>query len=214
MLNLIKAVEELDVMADALGFAKTEGSFQLSVRAAVRGYWNGGFTRFQFFETLELAITRGYTQAWHAGAKECGLAPDELSNDELNALQDHINEQFQYIPGFADAVEEGSKANGGKLQPLFDRSELWVIRYRQIGSEARAMACADKKLEWRLGATEKHCRSCLALNGQVRRGSYWTDSGILPRVPGASYLDCGGWRCDCDLVPTDKPMSRGRLPRL
>ena len=59
-----------------------------------------------------------------------------------------------------------------------------------------------------------NCNSCLKLDGKVKRASWWTENNVLPRVPGAPWLACKGWRCQCGLFPTDKPLSRGRMPKL
>ncbi len=52
-----------------------------------------------------------------------------------------------------------------------------------------------------------NCNSCQKLNGKIKRGSYWQKT-IMPR---SRNLECGGWRCCCDLVPTDDPISKGKL---
>ncbi len=59
-----------------------------------------------------------------------------------------------------------------------------------------------------------NCSSCLKLDGKVKRASWWTENNVLPRVPGAPWLACKGWRCQCGLFTTDKPLSRGRMPKL
>lgn len=55
----------------------------------------------------------------------------------------------------------------------------------------------DQWYQWRLGATERHCRDCAHLNGQIHRASEWRAAGIMPQSPD---LECGGWNCDCSLV--------------
>ena len=48
-----------------------------------------------------------------------------------------IVQENGYIAGFADAVEEKSKANGGKLGPLLVRADLWVKRYNDLRNRAK-----------------------------------------------------------------------------
>lgn len=198
---------------------KNKADFRRAMRAAVRGLWQGYFDGFDFVDQFRAALTRGLTQAWHAGAAECGIKPDEFSDDETRALNNLIYGQLPYAPGFANEIitererqaEEGAVA--GTLAKYFNRVDVWVNRYDEAKNQARVMACADKKLRWTLGRAE-HCSSCVKLDGKVKRASYWYDNGIIPRVLGAPYLECRGYRCQCSLVPTDEPLSKGPLPKL
>lgn len=192
----------------------SEVGYRNAIRASVRALWSGVFDYDNFWDGLSTAIKFYFPRAWHEGAIDCGIAPNELTSAEKSKLQQAINYEFQWIHGYATAIEENSQANGGKLSPLFSRAEIWIGRWEGVKSEARTMACGNKKLKWILGTTEKSCSSCLKLDGKVKRASYWEEKGILPRVHGASYLECKGFRCDCTLQVTDEPMSRGPLPKL
>jgi hypothetical protein len=160
------------------------------------------------------AIERGLTSAWYEGAAQCGVLPEELTIDEIKLLNFRISQQMNYLNRFAKAVEAGSKENGGKLTPLMQRAQLWVNRYNDVVGEAQLSACKDQKLRWDLGATEKHCRTCYALNGKVKRASFWKKLGVRPQNAPNSLIECGGWKCDCKFTVTDEPMTRGVMPAL
>jgi hypothetical protein len=171
-----------------------EGQYRRSIRSAVRGLWAGEFDYGQFYDAMLTAINFHVPRAWYAGARECGILPAELTKDEKLEMERAIAYELQWIDGFATAIEENSKASGGKLGPLFSRAEIWIGRWEGIKARAMALACADQKLKWTLGATEKPCGSCLKLNGKIKRASFWYESGILPRQHGAEYLECHGFR--------------------
>jgi hypothetical protein len=97
-----------------------------------------------------------------------------------------------------------------RLRTASSRLPMWINRYTEVVNTAKTMACANQKLMWTLGPTE-HCSSCLKLEGKVKRGKFWQESGVLPQ---SRQLECGGFRCQCSLQPTDAPLSRGSLPRL
>jgi hypothetical protein len=185
----------------------SESNFRSGVRSSVRGFWNGSLSRSQFKDALASVIKRNLTNAFNEGAKECGIAASELTDDELSSRDDFIEEQIGFIGGFADAIREGDKVSGEKLQPLFDRAEMWVNRYKDIRNRAKVTTCKDAKLEWRLGATERHCADCSGYNGKVYRASLWAESDIRPQHP---RLSCHGYRCLCTLVKTDKRASQGK----
>lgn len=187
--------------------------YRSGLRAAIRGLWTGVLDREQFWDGMVRASEVNLTRAWRSGAAECGIAPDELTQEELTALDKAIDYELLWIGGFATTIEANSKAKKGKLTPLFTRAEIWIGRWEGVRAQAKTMACGDQKLKWVMGPTE-HCDSCRKLSGKVKRASWWKENGILPRVHNAPYLACGGWRCECDLEVTTDPLSRGRMPRL
>jgi len=204
-------------IAKARRLGKDAGGYTRAIRSNVRALWNGTWDYETFYQGMVETIRSyqvGLPAAWHAGAKECGILPGELTKDERVTLEQAIQYELQWIDGYATAIEENSKAEGGKLGPLFSRAAIWTGRWEGVKSAAMAMACADRKLMWIEGDTAQGCRSCTRLDGKVKRGSFWKERGILPRVHGADYLECRGFRCLCRLVPTDEPVSKGPLPKL
>lgn len=71
---------------------------------------------------------------------------------------------------------------------------------------------AGPRLVWRLGATEQHCATCFALDGTVATVTAWGASGLRPQAAPNPRLECGGWRCDCSLTPTDQELTLGGIP--
>lgn len=187
--------------------------YRSGIRSAIRGLWNGAIDRQQFTDVMTGVIDRGLRFAFAEGAKGCGITPDDYTEAETTALNDAILSEFSHTDSLADAVEAGSKANKGKLDPLFQRAEMWILRYQDVVNRGRVMACGDKKFKWAMGATEKHCRTCNALSGQVRRGSFWREH-VLPQNPENPKLECKGYKCRCELQLTTDPVTRGRLPSL
>lgn len=189
-------------------------NYRMDIRAVVRGLWSGVLTYFQAWEQMDLAIRRGLPLAWQDGSEECGILPSEWTPEEKQALESAINGELGYIDGFLTAIEEGSKANGGKLGPLFQRADLWISRYVDVRNRAMLMACRDKKLKWVLDCirvSKEHCRDCLRLEGRVYRASIWAKWDIRPQHHG---LACGGWRCACCFRETNEPATPGRPPAL
>jgi len=187
--------------------------YRKSLRDNVRGLWGGVIDYDQFWEAMTATIQRRLPQAWYDGSKDCGVMPADLSPEERMALQQAIVSEMSFVTRFADDIMAGSKANGGKLQPLLARVEMWAARYSDLQSRARLMACEDQKLQWVMGATKEHCNSCLRLSGKVKRASYWRRVNVYPQSPPNPNLECDGWG-KCQLLPTDERCSPGPLPRL
>ena len=192
-------------------------AYGLSIRAVVRALWGGLVDYYQAFDDFQVAVRLGLTRAWYEGAALCGIDPIDLSPAERQAITSVIFTEFNSIDGFLFAIEQGSKANGGKIAPLLSRADMWALRYPDVMARAQLMACSDQKLEWGINVVrniKENCSSCLKLNGKVKRASYWARVGVQPQNPPNDRLVCQGWNCGCGLLPTDAPLSRGPLPNL
>lgn len=206
--TLTKAARELEYVA-LLMATKSIPSYRRELRAAARALWNGTWTDFDFYADMLAIVRRNFTQAFHEGAATCGVTPDELSREEAQRLEQEIVNESQYIDGLADFIVLHSKANGGKLATVFRRVEVWVNAWTRIKTLAQTLVCGDLKYRWQLFPAE-HCRSCRKLSGQVRRGSFWA-THVQPKD--WDHLACRNG-CKCQLIQTDEPLSRGRLPYL
>lgn len=203
-----------DTLAEQAGLASLYGR---ELRGIVRALWGGVLDFDQAFSMFQSTVRIGLTRAWHEGAILCNIAPADLSAAERQALASVIFTEFNSIFSFLLSVEQGSKANGGKVAPLLSRVNMWTLRYPDVVTRAQLMACADQPLEWVINAVrhvKENCDSCLRLNGKVKRASYWARAGVQPQNPPNDKLICGGWNCGCGLVLTDKPLSKGPLPKL
>lgn len=185
-------------------------AYRASLRSIVRGFWSGAIDRGQFDDEMRNAINRRLAEAFEEGARECGIRPDEFTQEEWVALGKAVQSELSYVSGLGDAIAENSRENEGKLGPLFTRVEMWVNRYNDVKNRAKTLICGDLKYRWELGPTE-HCVDCARMSGRVYRGSVWRKYGILPQ---SHDLACGGFRCQCSLVPTDEPVTKGRPPKL
>ena len=65
---------------------------------------------------------------------------------------------------------------------------LWLSRFNDVKSRARALVGADQKLKWIVNIFKEHCPSCLKLKDKVKRASQWAARGIEPRSPPNSNL--------------------------
>lgn len=192
---------------------KSLATFKTSIRAAARGLWAGKTDLLDFVDMMYSAIRRGYEQAWRDGAATCGIKPAERTPEEQAALDEMITANQGYVVRYGDWIVEHNQASGAKLQPVLDRAELWVNRYNEVKAKAQTMACGDKKLQWILGKTERHCKTCRKLHGRVHRASVWKRIDIYPRDTRPGKLDCHGFYCDCSLQETDLPATPGRFPK-
>jgi hypothetical protein len=197
-------------------YLKSISGYRSGIRSAVRGLWTGVFDFFEFMDAMITVINWHFPRAWAEGMAAVGLKyPDDITLDEQLALNRAIITELAFIEGFGDAIEKGSKANGGKLTPLFLRAEKWVGRYNQLVNQAMQMAKNDPALMWVRHALDS-CSSCIRLDGQTRRASTWLSHDLRPQ---SGRLECvrsarGIPVCRCEFLPTTNPLTRGRLPNI
>lgn len=191
---------------------ESAGSYEREIREAARGLWSGMISYEQFFDSMLSTIRGGLTQAWSDGMKECNMTPADMTSDERTTLEYRIVEESSHLSGFASFIEAGSKANGGLLRDVFSRVELWVYRYQDLVNQAKLTVCKDPKLKWKWNPMKEHCSTCRRLNGRVYRASIWNKNGVQPQSPPNSSLECGGWKCGCELEITSDRVTPGPFP--
>jgi hypothetical protein len=171
----------------------------------------------QSFDLFVFNIRAGLTAAWHRGMRSVGLQPVDMTPQERIELAQIIQNETSRVFPFLIDVEQNSKANGGKLGPHTTRVNTWANRFPDVENRARLVAQNDPKLEWQINVVrqvEHNCNTCLRLNGKVKRASAWQRADLHPQNPPNPHLECEGWLCGCALLPSDKPLSRGPLPRV
>lgn len=184
---------------------KSEASYKRHLRSAAYAYFKGVTTRVVFLETMRSNIMRAYEQAWREGEALCGFDRAERTKAQQERLQQEIDVDLPYLIDLADWIES-KRHDASKWRDLSYRINVWVMRYAAVRTIAQSMTCADKKMVWYLGRAKKHCSDCKSYEGKVYRMSQWVAAGALPQARG---LECGGFNCDCRLVPTDARASAG-----
>ena len=199
----------LTTIADVIVWELSLGSYQSQLKGIVRSLWTGNIDRRSFNAQMKNAITFGLLDAWSAGARVCGITPEDRTSKENRLVKTLVDSDLSHVSDFGAWVKANPKGTM-KLQPLLSRTAMWGNRWNEAKNMAQAVACADQKFVWRLGSTD-HCSSCLKLNGKVKRASQWAERDVRPQH---SSLNCKGIRCQCFFEPTNAPISRGPLPSL
>jgi len=202
-------VNAFDTVMDA-PHIKTITSYQRGIRELARGLWNNSVSRGQYEVGMENLIEREFRSAFVSGVQRGGMAVADLEDSERQELDDLIENEKGFVSQLADYIYRNRK-DVGKLQSVRSRVDLWVARYMMVKETGYLVASGDKALIWKWDVRKEHCVSCAALNGQVRRASFWRNSGVIPK---SWQLACHGFRCGCVLTDTDQRISRGRLPRV
>lgn len=203
-----------EVFVDDFQVFQALANYRGGIRSAVRALWLGLLDMDQFFDSMDTTIRNGIVAAWNEGAREVGVQPNELTPQERIAQQGMIISERSRIFEFGEFIEANSKANKGLLRTSFARAEAWILRAQDAKNRGVLSAKNDPKLKWIFDPAKENCRTCAALNGKIKRQSFWQRVGVRPQNPPNPLIECEGWRCGCQLVPTDEPLSRGRLPGL
>lgn len=191
--------------------ARSTETYRTSLRSIVRGVWSRQLGYLQAMEAFSSSVTRHLTQAAYAGLKRNGIRPDEMTPEERRALTKRIYTELQFVGNFIDDVLRNPEGIS-RLESHFARVDIWASRYNEVVKMFEIMSAKNKKFIWTVNPMKEHCVDCLRLANRVYRSSIWDKYGI---IPGSARLACGlGGKCGCQLSPTDKPLSRGRPPKL
>jgi len=182
-------------------------TYRASIRSSIRGYWSGRLSQSAFIDSMISTINRGLSNAWLAGARDCSQNINDLTIEERTKLALFINDQLSYVQNLAADIAVGSKDEKGKLGGLIARADMWANKWNEVKQTAEAMCKSNEKREWVLGPTE-HCKTCSGLSGRVYRFSTWLDN----IVPPSHKTQCRGYRCLCRLLPTTRPITKGKFP--
>ena len=197
-------------------FEKSVESFGRSVRSAARILWRGDDPNafFNFVDTLNAAVFRGYEQAWREGALVCGLLPGDRTPEEQAVLAEYISVAQSRIMPLGDFIQVHSRANGGKWGDLQSRLNIWINRYAEVKARAQQVSCKDSKFRWVVDPRKESCSTCLKLNNRIYRASIWQKYDIFPRDTRPGHLNCHGFNCGCVFQMTTDPITPGRPPNV
>jgi hypothetical protein len=172
----------------------------------VSDLYSGNVAEAEFVDRLADLIDQQLTRAWNEGMRANGLDPfTDLDPECAAELQDIIANEYLFVDQFAADIIAG---RGGGINEFQRRASLWGNRYTDTTNRAKlCTADAKSKLMWRMGATEEHCPTCSRLDGVVAYAREWEAAGIRPQSPPNGNLDCKGWNCKCELVPTKQRRS-------
>lgn len=204
-------VEHLSGRARWIAFArdgeyKTYDYFLATVQRLVKDVYKGNMGG-EFIDIManliQGQITQAYQIAWQTEGGD-GVMPDYLKS----AAEDDILRQYDYVDQFYRDIAD-ARIDQTPIDPLLARAALWANRYNESYSRAVGLILAQMggRLAWKLGETEEHCDSCFALNGIVAFATEWEELDVHPQGAPNGKLQCGGWKCDCSLSPTDKRRS-------
>lgn len=196
-----------------------KADYTQSVRRPVAALWRGSIVRADFDSTMYAVVDRGLGRAWREGIAEFGFTEADLSAEEVIRLQMAVARYFPHIDRLAERVEQNSRAEGGKLTPLFAHvNTVWGNQYGELYNLGMMLAGADQKMEWVLNLkrmTKVHCEDCLKQAGRVYRASTWARYDVRPQSPALAC--CGDWGngCGCGFRKAPgKPVTPGRPPKL
>jgi hypothetical protein len=143
-----------------------------------------------------------------AGAGNYSFGENELSPDEITLREGLIATQIGYAGNLRDYVFTDPPP---EFIDIISRVALWANKGLDgIYNTGRLAGAGNKVMGWRLGFTEKHCKTCLAASKQRHRAKTWLKHKIAPK---GDTLECKGFACDCEFFETTEGVT-GRIDRI
>lgn len=200
----IEAVEFKAIQATRLDF---ENAFAEVLREAR----NGNLSRRRWASLVRSQIKRYGMAAFRDGLQDGGVDPEEMTDDDRQTVNELISDQSRYVTQFGAVLFDSKAISDAEAQ---QKPAMWYNRsIHPFYQQGELSADQNGMREWVLGRTEEHCSTCSAANTQRHRLKSWHARGILPKNNGFADLECGGFNCECRLVPI-RGRARGRLDRI
>lgn len=213
---LIKAVELVPEVVPYLSDAalKSIGQYERQLWSYTLDLYRDGDVG-AFIDDFAAAIENQLTRAWNEGAREVGVEPGDMEDEDKQVIDDIIASEYDHVLDLAQAIQDAQSLDKDEFRQQFrSRIDLWINRYSDVRNQAMIYFGGKERLVWKMGATEEHCATCAALDGIVAYATEWEESGVAPQGAPNDALECGGWRCDCSLETTDQRRSAGALTRI
>lgn len=203
LVEVAPALEEKAPVLVAKAWGETRATFvQRFVELATRE--RRGRVAGRVMAQLRALLNTMGASAFRDGLQAGGVTDTSLDIEDRETLTRWLTRQGEYLDRFAREMPREGMA--GSVAAL--RAEMWANKsLREIYNAGLTSAQRNGMMKWVLGPTEKHCKDCPRLNGQVHRARDWERRGLFP---GCDKTECKGFNCLCQLVPTTEK-ARGRF---
>lgn len=183
-------------------FSVTAANFERQFVGAFSRALGGRMPRSQF-EGLMLGFLSSEGRKAYADGLRSGGGTGDLSDEDEARVQNWLVDQIDYIDGIADELYD----EGANPDAAHDRATLWVNKSLGDMFEAGRLAANPGRM-YRFDGDDgvESCNTCKRLKGQVHSLEDWHKNQLVPKIYTATF-DCGGWKCQHKLVPTDEPES-------
>lgn len=184
---------------------KTEEAYYRQVWNRILELYRGQIDSGEFVDAMAGIIEEQLTKAFREALRDNDMDAEMVKEEPYaSALEDMILNEFDFVDGLGSDVQAAAEAGTG-FEAFQARAQMWSNRYKDAYNQANALIASEEgmNLVWIFGDTD-HCSTCQQLNGIVAKASVWDELGVKPQQPPNDVLECGGYRCQCSLEPTDK----------
>lgn len=180
-------------------YATSRSDLWAAVYDAVWGFLSSNSHVGTFSRPMSTALVKAYIETSEIAYQDGG-GELPLDEDTQSYAKSEIDSQLAYVDNLFSTLKALRKEGGyDPITEAFSAAGRWSNALDGFYSSIKLMASGNKMLTWNLGSTERHCETCLSLDGQRHRASWYVSRNYIPRKPGSS-TDCGGYHCDCKLT--------------
>lgn len=165
---------------------------------------NSETDRGQWSRRLRALIRKSSNKGFVDGLFDGGVEEGVLSDEERAQINSHVVAQSAFVTALGDKIKKGEI----KIEHVEGKATSWYNKSIHPMYQAGTVSAAGNEMvEWVLGPTIEHCRSCKGYNGQRHRRKTWNSVGAIPK---SDLLACHGDNCECTFAAV-KGKARGRL---
>ncbi len=195
----VKPTDVFNVVLDVFDNLKkdivsTKNIFKFNFQRSLYKAINKQIPFSQFNKEVRKIINYTTKRAFRNGLEFFGLDPRDFQQVERLIVNRLSFMTTREIAKFTNAVYNRTMSS---VEALI-KSQTWynktIDKFFELG---KLVADKGGLYQWVLGATEQHCPTCSAANGQIHKLETWHKYNIIPK---SSRLICKGFHCDCQLL--------------
>ena len=195
-----------DTETKSKDYTTTKSDFERSFIQIVNAIQDGTIPPTSAEMALRGQLQQAGERVWIDGLREGGDPSPDIDDQARKAISAWRAQQNTFIQQFVVKLFDTATTP----EQAATRATMWVNKSLNNLYHAALGAADDSQLwMWVVNPLKEHCSTCLRMNGQVHTMKDYLKTGIVPQ---SSALECGGYRCGCELVKATGAQARGRIP--
>jgi len=193
--------------ASGLVVQKQGDEYLRQLRAIAFALFNGDISVPAFETGMKNLIEDNFFAAWADGA---GLAIEDIAASDVQIILSQIKTEKRYVAKLAEHFIQ-NVGEAETYDKLLERLDPWSNAWERVKNIAKVKTAPETNFRWEIDPTKDNCFDCLSLDGLVKSGDEWFNSGVYPR---SRRLECKGFYCGCQYIETSEPSSLTGIPRV
>lgn len=161
---------------------------------------------------MATAFVDAFETGWMEGAGGDSYEPDQADSGWLASREDaELYYIEQLFVSLAEIKNSPDQMDDGEISDYaYERTQMYLRTLDTIYGQGKLRGKKNIILTLEGQDGKETCSTCQKYKGQRHRAKWWVSHELVPG-PGNELYECGGWRCQHQLVDKDGNVWAGNL---